>query len=63
MSHSHSPAATYYTYKGKSYRVVSWNAMIQVDDVWVSAVIYTNDSGILFTRTHTEFTSKFKEQL
>ncbi|MEA3371971.1 MAG: hypothetical protein U9Q40_11585 [Campylobacterota bacterium] len=55
----------YYSYKGVDYYVVSTNAKIKVetgfDVTWDDAVVYTNDSNILFTRSAEEFYGKFKK--
>jgi len=49
-----------YEYKGKQYLLLNRNGMIQVDDEWIPSVVYTNDTGIWFTRTASDFNSKFK---
>ena len=50
-----------YIYKDAAYQVQSTNVQIQVNDIWVPAISYTNSSGITFIRTADEFYSKFKE--
>jgi hypothetical protein len=48
-----------YMYKEKLYIVINTNAKIKENDKWVDAIIYTNESGISFTRTKEEFIRKF----
>lgn len=48
-----------YKYKDKIYIVINTNAKIQENDIWVDAIIYTNESGISFIRTKEEFFRKF----
>lgn len=50
-----------YTYKNKMYIVINTNAKVKYNGEWVDAIIYTNESGISFTRTKAEFTQKFKK--
>lgn len=49
-----------YTYKGKTYEVLSVGRIkIQVDDLWHPAIEYKNESGV-YVRTEFEFLEKFK---
>jgi len=50
-----------YEYKGNMYIVINTNAKVKENGIWVDAIIYTNESGISFTRTKAEFESKFKK--
>ena len=51
-----------YEYKGNMYIVINTNAKVKENGVWVDSIIYTNESGISFTRTKEEFERKFKKQ-
>lgn len=50
-----------YSYKGNLYIVINTNAKVKKDGIWVDAIIYTNESGISFTRTREEFMQKFEK--
>jgi len=49
-----------YRYKDKTYKLISDNALIQVDDEWIKAIIYTNDTKKQFVRSADEFYAKFQ---
>lgn len=51
-----------YTYKGKEYTFLEKqsDSLIQYEGEWFETVIYTNDSGLKFYRSVSEFYSKFR---
>jgi hypothetical protein len=51
-----------YIYKNIEYKIISNNVKVQEQDVWIDAILYTNESDILFVRSSKEFFSKFKQK-
>lgn len=45
----------------KAYGLINAAAMVKIEGVWHNAVIYTDESGIMFCRTQKDFNDKFIE--
>jgi len=51
----------YQHYKNKQIYTIVSTCKIQLNDIWVCGIEYTNESGMKFVRPKIEFMKKFKK--